>query len=46
MRLKGKAAIITTRASALDSTDEDWERMLEVNLTAVFRVCTQALPEL
>jgi meso-butanediol dehydrogenase/(S,S)-butanediol dehydrogenase/diacetyl reductase len=44
--LVNNAGTVTTRASALDTTDADWERMLDVNLTAVFRLCKQALPEL
>ncbi|MGZ4631507.1 MAG: SDR family NAD(P)-dependent oxidoreductase [Actinomycetes bacterium] len=31
-------------ASLLDTTDEDWGRMLEVNLTAPFRLLRRALP--
>ncbi len=44
--LVNNAGTVTSRTNALDCTDADWERMLEVNLTAVFRVCKHALPEL
>jgi NAD(P)-dependent dehydrogenase (short-subunit alcohol dehydrogenase family) len=44
--LVNNAGTITSRTNALDCTDEDWERMLEVNLTGVFRMSRHALPEL
>jgi NAD(P)-dependent dehydrogenase (short-subunit alcohol dehydrogenase family) len=37
---------IISRTSVIDSTDEDWQRVVDVNLTSVFRVCKAALPEL
>jgi NAD(P)-dependent dehydrogenase (short-subunit alcohol dehydrogenase family) len=44
--LVNNAGVVTSRTSVLDSTDDDWTRMIEVNLTAVFRTCKAALPEL
>jgi len=44
--LVNNAGVITSRTTVLDSTDEDWSRMIEVNLTAVFRMSKAALPEL
>jgi NAD(P)-dependent dehydrogenase (short-subunit alcohol dehydrogenase family) len=44
--LVNNAGTITSRTNALDATDEDWDRMLEVNLTGVFRASKHALPEL
>ena len=44
--LVNNAGTVTSRTDVLGATEEDWERMFEVNLTAVFHMCKHALPEL
>src|SRR5262245_24055871 len=34
---------IITRGNVLETTDEDWARTLDVNLTAIFRTCRRAI---
>jgi NAD(P)-dependent dehydrogenase (short-subunit alcohol dehydrogenase family) len=38
------AAGITHRTTAPETTDEDWQTVLDVDLTAVFRCCRAAIP--
>lgn len=44
--LVNNAGTITSRTSVTDSTEADWDRMIDVNLSGVFRMCKGALPEL
>ena len=39
-------AFFNAAGSALDATEEDWQRSLAVNLTAVWRACKLAIPHL
>jgi meso-butanediol dehydrogenase/(S,S)-butanediol dehydrogenase/diacetyl reductase len=34
---------IVTRGNILETTDEDWDRTFDVNLTAIFRTCRRAV---
>jgi NAD(P)-dependent dehydrogenase (short-subunit alcohol dehydrogenase family) len=38
------SAAVETRASAVDCTDEDWERVIDTNLTGVFHCLRHAVP--
>jgi NAD(P)-dependent dehydrogenase (short-subunit alcohol dehydrogenase family) len=40
------AAGVVHRQTALETSDEDWDEVVAVNLTAVFRWCRAAIPEL
>ena len=40
------AAGIILRASGLDTTDEDWQRMLNVNVSGVFYMCRAAIRQM
>ena len=40
------AAGISRRHSVVETTDEEWEEVLAINLTAVFRCCRAAIPPL
>jgi NAD(P)-dependent dehydrogenase (short-subunit alcohol dehydrogenase family) len=44
--LVNNAGIMASRTNVVDSTEEDFERTLEGNLTSVFRMCKYAMPEL
>ncbi|SDS36700.1 SDR family NAD(P)-dependent oxidoreductase [Pseudomonas oryzae] len=35
---------IIVRGAALDCTDEQWDRVIDVNLSAAFRLCREVLP--
>lgn len=40
------AAGIITRATGLDTSDEDWQRMLNVNVSGVFYMCRAAIRQM
>jgi NAD(P)-dependent dehydrogenase (short-subunit alcohol dehydrogenase family) len=44
--LVNNAGIMASRTTVVDSTEEDFQRTLEGNLTSVFRMCKYAMPEL
>jgi len=44
--LVNNAGIITSRAPAVECSEEDWQKMIEGNLTSVFLCSKYALPEL
>lgn len=44
--LVNNAGVLTSRTSATECRDEDWQKMLEGNLTSVFLCSKYALPEL
>lgn len=44
--LVANAGIVVARVAALQTTEEDWEQTLKVNLTGVHRSCTAVLPHM
>jgi len=44
--LVNNAGIMASRTNVIESTEEDFERTIEGNLTSVFRMCKYAMPEL